>query len=59
VNIRFALVEAAGTQFVYLILFSYALFFQGYTGLAITIGAIITLFVVMQVTGKVDWGKLL
>jgi inner membrane protein involved in colicin E2 resistance len=59
VNIRFALVEAAGTQFVFLILFSYAFFFQGFTGLAITIGAIITLFVVMQVTGKVDWGKLL
>ena len=59
VNIRFALLEAAGTQFVFLILFSYAFFFQGFTGLAITIGAIITLFVVMQVTGKVDWGKLL
>jgi len=59
VNMRFALVEAAGTQFVFLILFSYAFFFQGFTGLAITIGAIITLFVVMQVTGKVNWGKLL
>ena len=59
VNIRFALVEAAGTQFVFLILFSYAFFFQGFTGLAITIGAIITLFVVMQVTGRVNWGKLL
>ena len=55
VNIRFALVEAAGTQFVFLVLFSYAFFFQGFTGLAITIGAIITLFVVMQVTGRVNW----
>jgi hypothetical protein len=59
VNMRFALVEAAGTQFVFLILFSYAFFFQGFTGLAITVGAIITLFVVMQLTARVDWGKLL
>jgi inner membrane protein involved in colicin E2 resistance len=58
VNMRFALVEAAGTQFVFLILFSYAFFFQGFTGLAITIGAIVTLFAVMQVTGRVNWGKL-
>ena len=57
VNMRFALVEAAGTQFVFLVLFSYAFFFQGFTGLAITIGAIITLFVVMQVTGRVNWGE--
>jgi inner membrane protein involved in colicin E2 resistance len=55
VNTRFALVEAAGTQFVFLVLFSYAFFFRGFTGLAITIGAIITLFVVMQVTGRVNW----
>jgi inner membrane protein involved in colicin E2 resistance len=55
VNIRFALVEAAGTQFVFLVLFSYAFFFRGFTGLAITIGAIVTLFVVMQVTGRVNW----
>ena len=55
VNIRFAVVEAAGTQFVFLILFSYAFFFQGFTGLAITIGAIITLFVVMQLTSRVNW----
>jgi inner membrane protein involved in colicin E2 resistance len=58
VNMRFALVEAAGMQLVFLILFSYAFFFQGFTGLTITIGAIITLFVVMQVTARVDWGKL-
>jgi NADH:ubiquinone oxidoreductase subunit 6 (subunit J) len=37
------------------VLFSYAFFFQGFTGLAITIGAIIALFVVMQVTGRVNW----
>src|SRR4030095_13073139 len=57
VNMRFALLEAAGAQFVFLVLFSYAFFFQGFTGLAITIGSIITLFVVMQVTGRVNWGE--
>ena len=52
---RFAFVEAAIAQFIYLVLFSYAFFFKGFTGLAITIGAIITLFVVMQMTARIDW----
>jgi hypothetical protein len=55
VGMRFALVEAGLTQFVYLVLFSYAFFFEGFTGLAITIGSILTLFVMMQMTGKVKW----
>ena len=55
VNARFALVEAGIAQFCFLVLFSYAFFFKGFTGLAITIGAIVTLFLVMQITGKVDW----
>jgi hypothetical protein len=42
-------------QFVYLVLFSYAFFFKGFTGLSITIGAIATLFVVMQATGRIKW----
>jgi inner membrane protein involved in colicin E2 resistance len=53
---RFAFVDAAIAQFIYLVLFSYAFFFKGFTGLAITIGAIITLFVVMQMTARIDWG---
>jgi inner membrane protein involved in colicin E2 resistance len=57
VGMRFAAVEAAGAQFIYLVLFSYAFFFQGYTGLAITIGAILTLFVVMQMTGRIRWAE--
>jgi inner membrane protein involved in colicin E2 resistance len=57
VGIRFAAMEAAGAQLVYLVLFSYAFFFKGYTGLAITIGSIITLFVVMQMTGRIKWGE--
>jgi inner membrane protein involved in colicin E2 resistance len=55
VNPRFAWREAALSQFVYLVLFSYAFFFKGFTGLAITIGAIASLFVAMQVTARVDW----
>lgn len=55
VGLRFAAVEAALAQFFYLILFSYALFDEGYSGLSITIGAIVTLFVTMQVTGRIDW----
>ena len=55
---RFAFVEAGILQFVYLVLFSYTFFFERFTGLAITILCILTLFVVMQFTGKVDWDTL-
>jgi inner membrane protein involved in colicin E2 resistance len=55
VNARFAVVDAGLSQLVYLVLFSYAFFFEGYTGLAITVGAILTLFVVMQMTGRIRW----
>jgi inner membrane protein involved in colicin E2 resistance len=57
VNLRFALVDAALAQFIYLVLFSYAFFFEGFTGLTITIGAILTLFVVMQMTGRIHWDE--
>lgn len=55
---RFAFVEAGILQFVYLVLFSYTFFFERYTGLAITILCILTLFIVMQFTGRVDWDTL-
>lgn len=55
---RFAYREAALGQFVYLVLFSYAFFFRGFTGLAITIGAIATLFVAMQATGRIRWSEM-
>ncbi|MBM3790399.1 MAG: hypothetical protein FJW35_08625 [Acidobacteria bacterium] len=42
-GMRFAAVEAGVAQLIYLVLFCYAFFFQGFTGLAITIGSIITL----------------
>jgi inner membrane protein involved in colicin E2 resistance len=54
-GIRFAAVEAGLTQLVYLVFFSYAFFFKGFTGLAVTIGSIVTLFVVMQMTGRIKW----
>jgi hypothetical protein len=53
----FAFREAAAAQFIYLVLFSYAFFFQGFTGLAITIGSILTLFVAMQLTGRIRWSE--
>lgn len=46
---------AVPAQAVFLVLFSYAFFFQGFTGLTITIGAIVTLFVLMQITARVSW----
>jgi inner membrane protein involved in colicin E2 resistance len=55
VGTRFASREAALAQFIYLVAFSYAFFLKGFTGLAITIGSILTLFVVMQATGKIRW----
>lgn len=55
VGIRFASREAALAQFIYLIMFSYAFFLKGFTGLAITTGSVLTLFVVMQVTGRIRW----
>lgn len=57
VGIRFAALEAGGAQFIYLVLFSYAFFFKGFTGLAITIGSILTLFLVMQMTGRIKWSE--
>ena len=47
--------QAVLAQAVYLIAFSYAFFFEGFTGLAVTIGAIVTLFVLMQMTARVRW----
>lgn len=57
VGARFAAVEVGISQFIFLVLFSLAHFFEGYTGLTVTIGAIITLWLMMQLTAKIDWGK--
>ena len=52
---RYATIAAGMAQLLYLVLFSYAFFFKGLTGLAVTVGAVVTLFVLMQLTAKVDW----
>jgi hypothetical protein len=41
---------------VYLIGFSLAHFWEGFTGLAVTVLSILTLFLLMQLTGRVRWG---
>lgn len=57
VGMRFAAAEAATAQFLYLVLFSYAFFYKGLTGLAVTIGSVLTLFAVMQMTGRIRWSE--
>ena len=47
----------ARAQLVFLVLFSYAFFFEGFTGLTVTVGAVVTLFVLMQLTARVDWNE--
>ena len=54
---RFALVRAGLAQLVFLVFFSYAFFFEGFTGLTVTIGSIVTLFILMQATARVDWSQ--
>jgi hypothetical protein len=56
-GIRFAVLEAGVAQLIYLVLFSYAFFWKGFTGLSITVISVITLFVVMQATGRIRWAE--
>lgn len=57
-GVKFAVLYAGLAQVVYLVGFSYAFFWVGYTGLAVTVGAIVTLFVLMQATGRVNWHEI-
>jgi len=57
-GMKFTLAYVSAAQVVYLIGFSYAFFWVGRTGLTVTIGAIVTLFVLMQATGRVNWNEL-
>jgi hypothetical protein len=54
---RVAVLRAGIAQLIFLVFFSYAFFFKGYTGLTVTVGAIVTLFVLMQATARVDWSR--
>lgn len=56
---RFALVEMGIAQALYLVLFSVTFLWKGFTGLSITVGAILSLFVMMQVTGRARWNEAL
>jgi len=53
---RFARVSAVA-QFSYMVLFSASFFLQGLTGITITVGAVVTLGLLMRFTAKVDWNQ--
>ena len=58
-GVRFAVTWVALAQIVYLVGFSYAFFWESHTGLTVVIGAILTLFLLMQATGRIDWSAAL
>jgi inner membrane protein involved in colicin E2 resistance len=51
------LAVAVPAQTAYMVLFSYSFFFDGLTGLTITIGAIATLALLMIATARVNWAE--
>ncbi len=55
VGARFAFLEAGLAQLLYQVGFSFAHFFDGYTGLSITVLVVVTLFFLMQLTGRLSW----
>jgi len=57
VGMRFAALEAGVSQLIYLVFFSYSHFLEGVTGLIITVGSIVTLFALMQLTGRFNWDE--
>ncbi|MFH1467567.1 MAG: inner membrane CreD family protein [Pseudomonadota bacterium] len=59
VGTRFAFLEAGMAQLLYLVGFSLAHFWEGYTGLTVTILGIFTLFLLMQLTGRIKWSEVL
>jgi inner membrane protein involved in colicin E2 resistance len=48
---------AVGAQIAYMVLFSYSFFIDGYSGLTIAIGSVLTLAFLMVTTAKVDWSQ--
>jgi hypothetical protein len=51
---KFAAISAVA-QFAYMVLFSYSFFFDGLTGITITVGAIVTLALLMAFTARIKW----
>jgi hypothetical protein len=56
-GLKTALLVFGIPELIYLVLFSSTFFFEGYTGLAIAVLAVLTLFVIMQITGRVRWDE--
>lgn len=56
---KFALREMGIAMALYLVLFSVTFLWKGFTGLSITVGAILSLFVMMQITGRARWADAL
>jgi hypothetical protein len=56
-GLRSAILLLSVPQVLYLVLFSATFFLEGYTGLAVTVGAVLTLFVIMQMTGRIRWDE--
>lgn len=52
---RFAFFEVGLSQLIYQVLFSATFFLTAFTGLSITVLCVLTLFVVMQYTARVNW----
>ena len=55
---KYAAISALA-QFAYMVLFSYSFFFEGLTGITLTVGAIITLALLMGFTARVKWDEAL
>ncbi len=53
-GVEFARISTAA-QVAYMVLFSYSFFFEGLTGITITIGAVITLALLMAFTARINW----
>lgn len=54
---QFAWREAGLAQMLYLVGFSLAHFWDGFTGLTVTVLGVITLFAIMQLTGRIRWSE--
>ncbi len=52
-----AFLQAGVAQLIFLVGFSLAFFHEGQTGLTVAIGAVVTLFVLMQLTARVRWNE--
>lgn len=59
VSSRFAFVESAAAQLLYLVGFSLAHFLEGFTGLTVTVLSVATLFLLMMLTGRIRWSRVL